>query len=74
MAFRPHLNSEGTIGLVVLFYNCNCIRRKPTRGGNNVNINSGRLPKLHLFLEHCYIGWRHTLGLPMFALNDDSLP
>jgi len=74
MAFRPHLDSEGAIGLVVLFYNCNRIRCKPSRGGNNVNVDSGRLPKLHLFLERSYIGWRDTPGLPMFALNDDSLP
>lgn len=74
MAFRPHLNSESAIGLVVLFYNRNRIRCKPSRCGDNVNVDSGRFPKLHLFLEHRNIGWRDTLGLPVFALNDDPLP
>jgi hypothetical protein len=74
MAFRPHLNSQGTIGLVMVFYNRNRIRCKPSRGGNNVNVDSGRFPKLHLFLEQCYLAWPDALGLPMLALNDDSFP
>lgn len=74
MTFWPHLNSEGAIGLVVLFYNRNSIRREPSRTGDNVNVDSGRLPKPHLLFERSYIGWRDALGLPMFALNNNSLP
>lgn len=43
------------------------------RGRDNVNVDSGRFPKPHLFLERSHIAWRDTPRQPMFALNDDSL-
>ena len=44
MAFWPHFNSKSGIRLVVLFDNCNRIRRKSTRGRNYMHINPWRLP------------------------------
>ena len=74
MALWPHLDPEGAVRLILPLYERHSVRCETTRRSDNVHVNPGWLPQLHLLTQDTNLSWANALGQPVSALNDDALP